>query len=72
MSALLGRLIREPNGELAAKAYCEFRSYVLTGLMSENDMAKRIVASTRGSPIPETEAIAAVRQGIEAAKRKPQ
>ncbi len=71
MTSALRRLADQPNGPLAAKGYCDFKSYCVPALMSEDDIIKRIVASTRGSRIPETEAIAAVRKGIEAAKRKP-
>jgi hypothetical protein len=70
MSSTLRRLADLPNGHLAAKGFCDFKNYHETGLMTEADIISRIIKSTRGTRIPEIEAIAAVRQGIDAAKRK--
>ncbi len=70
MSTILRRLALSENGALAGRAFCEFRNYVLTGLMSETAITNRIVASTRGSTMTEIEALTAVHLGIAAAEGK--
>jgi hypothetical protein len=67
MSAVLARLLREPNGGLAAKGFTDFLNYGATNLMTEEAIVKR-AASTRNRSVSEADAIAAIRKGIAAAK----
>ena len=71
MSATLRRLLSQPNGALAAKAFIDHENYVRTALLTEQAISDRILACARGAAIPELEAIAAINRGLAAARRKP-
>jgi hypothetical protein len=68
---VLARLLREPNGAIVAKAYCDFRGYVATGLLSEKAVSSRILDYAKDQRISEHEAITAIKRGIAAARKKP-
>jgi DNA-directed RNA polymerase omega subunit len=63
-SAIIARLLRGPNGSLAAKAFIDFLD---SGETDEEAMVLRAV-SARNSKISEADATAAARKGIAAAK----
>jgi hypothetical protein len=69
MNAALRKLANQPHGHIAGRAFCAYRSFVLTGLQSEADLEKRL-ASILSSTIDPAEAQTAIRQGFQAAKRR--
>jgi hypothetical protein len=71
MSSALRRLAHQPNSGLAAQAFCDFVNLAQTGLVSAEQIETRLMRSTLNSTISEIEAIAAIRRGFAAARRKP-
>jgi hypothetical protein len=70
MSATLRRLAHQPHSGLAARALCDFVNLARTGLVSAEEIETRLMRSALNSTITEAEAIAAIRAGFAAARRK--
>jgi hypothetical protein len=66
MSALR-KLAYEPNGALATRAFFEFRNFVTTGLLTENQVTVKL---TKASTLEGEEAIDAIERGFDAARRR--
>jgi hypothetical protein len=66
MSAALRKLAFEPNGELAGRAYIDAMNFCRTGLIAEQKIAERLIAS---STLSSSDAIEAISRGFAAARR---
>ncbi len=69
MSAVLHRLAHETNGALALKAFLDFRNFVLTGLLREEQIKLKLV---KDSTLDTDAALDAIERGFAAARKKPQ
>jgi len=68
MNPTLLRLANGPHPNLALSAFIRFRNHVESGLLSETQLLRSIVAS-RATGIPENEAIQTVARAFDAARK---
>jgi hypothetical protein len=71
MSAVLKNLSRQPNGNIALKAFLDHRNYCEPALMTEAEVAARIMRSMRAHGLKEAAMHEAIQKGFDAARENP-
>jgi hypothetical protein len=70
MSAALKTLGQQPHGPISLKAFLDHRNYCECGLMSEDEVTKRVLNTMRRPSISETDMHQAIQRGFLAARKK--
>jgi hypothetical protein len=65
MSTVLRRLVREPNGSLAAQAFIAAQNFIRTGLATEDEIRARLIKT---SALTSQDAEEAIERGFAAAR----
>ncbi len=68
MSTPLRKLQNRPHGNIASRAFLDFRNFAIPGVMLPADIERRL-ASTFSSTVEHAEGLAAIREGFDAARR---